>query len=327
MILRPEIAERVFNSTLMMDPGKAAAILHGIGGRIVEGGIDLTGASPVDHTAFAGGRPSDAMGRLGNQMSGWYDGLGETLFKVGMSSVIPIEGTLVHKGKYLGSSSGAPPTRGCRPGLARRARSDRSAAWCSRSTATAARRRRLRHRGDDLRAVAEKPTLAILTDFAFSAGYLLASRLPADRDAADRRRRQYRRHHAARRLFQAAGRDEGIKVTVLSSGKFKAEGNPFAALPEKTAANPGAASIPAAICSPTAVGTYRGTSLTKAMRRSQPRRMLFAATTRSAIRSRSRSRRRWSPARCSARPRSSPASRRAPPPTPATPATASSRST
>ena len=51
MILRPELAARVFNTPLLMHPGKLDA---GIGERIVEGGVLLQGAGDrIDHVAFA----------------------------------------------------------------------------------------------------------------------------------------------------------------------------------------------------------------------------------------------------------------------------------
>jgi ClpP class serine protease len=81
---------------------------------------------------------------------------------------------------------------------------------------------------------AEKPTIAILTDYALSAGYLLAS--------------------AARQIvmpetgwagsigvitlhadMSAALEKDGLRVTVLSSGAHKADGNPFAPLPAPVA--------------------------------------------------------------------------------------------
>ena len=54
MILRPELAARVFNTPLLMHPGKLDAALAGIGGRIVEGGVVLEGVGErIDHAAFA----------------------------------------------------------------------------------------------------------------------------------------------------------------------------------------------------------------------------------------------------------------------------------
>jgi hypothetical protein len=41
MVLRPELAARVFNTPLLMHPGKLDAALAGIGERMVEGGVVL----------------------------------------------------------------------------------------------------------------------------------------------------------------------------------------------------------------------------------------------------------------------------------------------
>src|SRR4051812_28234103 len=105
MILRTEIASRVFNTMLFMHEGKAQAGLAALGGRIVDGGIEFdSGFAPIEHVAFENGRPS--LGRIGDGLGRRFDRAGVVPFDMydGVA-VIPVEGTLVHKGGYVGMSS------------------------------------------------------------------------------------------------------------------------------------------------------------------------------------------------------------------------------
>jgi hypothetical protein len=106
MVLRPELAARVFNTPLLMHPGKLDAALAGIGERMVEGGVVLQGAGErIDHVAFEHGRPLG--GRIGDKVGRMLDDSGRQPFAiVDGVALIPIEGTLVHKGAYVGAYSG-----------------------------------------------------------------------------------------------------------------------------------------------------------------------------------------------------------------------------
>ena len=106
MILRPELAGAVFNTPLLMHPGKLDAALAGIGERIVEGGVALQRAGErIDHVAFEHRRP--LAGRIGDKVGRMLDDSGRQSFAIidGVA-LIPIEGTLVHKGAYVGAYSG-----------------------------------------------------------------------------------------------------------------------------------------------------------------------------------------------------------------------------
>ena len=235
-ILMPHVAARLFGVPLMVDAGKLAAILAGLGGRIADGGIMMSGPAPLDHVAFSGGRPSQSMGTVGEPMTGAVaaaEGRGaRVLQRVGSVAVIPIEGTLVQKGKWIGQSSGETSYEGVRA-LAARAMADETVKGVvfevdsnggevSGAFETAA-------------VLAElskaKPTLAILTDFAYSAGYLLASQarqivMPEGGGAGsigvvslhvDR----------SRELDQ-----KGMTVTLIRAGKFKMDGSALQPLPD-----------------------------------------------------------------------------------------------
>lgn len=267
MILLPHVAARLFGVPLMIDAGKLAAILAGLGGRIIEGGIELAGIDPIHHVAFGNGRPSESMGRLGDPMGASIEAAGygdRMLFKVGSVGVIPIEGTLVHKGKYLGQSSGETSYEGIQTRVARAQRDnsikgvvfevDSFGGEASGAFETA-------RMIADLSAA--KPTIAILTDHALSAGYLLAS--------------------AARQIVMPetgfAGSigvitmhadisqklaDAGIKVTLISSGAHKTDGHPASPLSDGVRAQMQARVDGARDLFATTVSQLRGQRLSKA---------------------------------------------------------------
>jgi ClpP class serine protease len=85
------------------------------------------------------------------------------------------------------------------------------------------------------KSAAAKPIAAILTDYAYSAGYALAS--VADSIAAPRTGGAgsigvYMAHVE----FAKALEDWGVKVTLIHSGDRKVDGNPFEALPDRVKA-------------------------------------------------------------------------------------------
>lgn len=232
-ILRTEIAARVFNTLLFMHEGKAQAALSAVGGRIAEGGIVFDSGFPaIDHVA--GERPlTDALGRLGDRLGRAFDNAGKLPFAMQEGiAVIPIEGTLVHKGSYVGMSFGRTSYEGIQTQVTRALRTeavrgvvfevDSFGGEAAGAFETAAMISRLSE---------AKPTLAILTDFAMSAGYLLASQarsvvMPELGGIGSIGAVTF---HAD--LSQKLEKD-GIRVTVLAAGRNKAQGNGFGPLPE-----------------------------------------------------------------------------------------------
>ncbi len=234
-LLMPQIAARMFDAPLLIDAGKVAAILTGMGGRIVEGGVHFDGIVPVDHVAFAEGRPSVTMGTLGDRLGRSYEKAGEggRIFdRIGPVAVVPIEGTLIHKGAFLGNSSGEMSYQGLQTKIQaiRRDPSVRGVVYEVDSFGgegagvfdTAQMMAQLSK---------EKSTIAILNDFALSAAYLLASTaeyvvIPSMGAAGSIGVITMHVDHSARL------EKSGSKVTIISSGKHKADGHPIGPLPE-----------------------------------------------------------------------------------------------
>lgn len=258
MILRPELAGRIFNTPLLMHPGKLDAALAGIGGRIVEGGVVLDGAGDrIDHVAFEGGRPS--AGRIGDKVGRAYDDGGRQPFAiVDGVALIPIEGTLVHKGAYVGAMSGRTSYEGLQAQVLRASRNPAVKAVVFEVDSFGGELAGAFETADMIaRLSADKPTLAILTDHALSAGYLLAS-------AA--RQIVMPEHGRAGSIgvvtlhadWSAALEQQGIKVTVLRAGAHKMAGNPFEALADDVAQRMIGDLEAARMTFAQSVGRYRG---------------------------------------------------------------------
>jgi len=254
----PRIAARVFNTPLMVDSRKAAAMLSALGGRLDDCGLTLEGAATeIHHVAFENGRPS--AGPIGDRLGRRLQSRGvEYLDVVNNVAVIAVEGTLVHKGAWVDSYSGETSYQGLQTQIRRATvrpdvkgivfEVDSFGGELSGALETA----------DMIADLSRaKPTMAILTDYALSAGYLLASAagqivMPEHGGAGSIG------VIALHADYSAALAQKGIKVTILHAGARKADGNPFSALPDEVAAR-WQASLEAARASfAGAVGRYRG---------------------------------------------------------------------
>ena len=229
------LATRVFDAPLLISEAKAIAFLAGIGGRLVDGGVVLpAGAVGTDHVAFSGGRPS--LGKLGDQLGQRMARRGQLPFAmVGSVAVIPVEGTLVHKGGYVGSSSGETSYEGLQTQVSAALSSDAVRGVVFEVDSFGGEAAGAFETSDLIHQLsAAKPTLSIMTDFAMSAGYLMASAarqivMPEFGRAGSI---GVLRIHAdmSRKL-----ENEGIKVTLITAGKHKADGSPFQPLPADVA--------------------------------------------------------------------------------------------
>ncbi|NEV79423.1 S49 family peptidase [Rhodopseudomonas sp. BR0C11] len=227
----PHLCGQLFEQPLMYDPRKAEVVLRALGPQLTGQSVTIVnGAGGIDHVAFANGRPS--AGVIGDRMGRAYDRNGYAPFDmVDGVAIIPIEGSLVQKGGWIGAASGETSYQGLQTQIARAKRNadvkgvvvevDSFGGMVNGVFETAA-------------ALADlskaKPTIAILTDYAYSAAYLLAS--------------QCRQIVAP--MFGGAGsigavmlhadysgalEQEGIKVTLIKSGANKVDGNPYEPLP------------------------------------------------------------------------------------------------
>ena len=229
--LRAEIASRVIDTPLLVHSGKAEAILTALGGRIAEGGLEVSNPlGAIDHAVEPGlGVVGDRMGRIFER----HDVL--PFDQIGDVAIIPIEGTLIHKGAWIGAYSGATSYQGIQTAInaARRTEAVRGVVFEVDSYGG-----QVSGVFDTAEAIAElsaeKPTIAILTDVAASAGYLLASQarqivMPPDGVVGSIGA------IVIHREFARALDNEGIKVTILRAGAQKMRINSFEHLPPDVA--------------------------------------------------------------------------------------------
>ena len=114
-----QIASRLFETPHLYDARKAETVVRNLGPRLLGAPVTIVnGEGAVDHVAFASGRPS--AGVLGDRLGRAYDKYGITPFQVvdGVA-VIGIEGTLVQKGAWIGTSSGETSYEGLQVQIAR----------------------------------------------------------------------------------------------------------------------------------------------------------------------------------------------------------------
>ncbi|APX21709.1 MAG: serine protease [Rhodobacteraceae bacterium] len=224
----PQIAARVFHTPLLAAPAKAAAFIMGLGPRIVGTEIEVQGAEATPE-ASRRARASLLDERLEDEIGGGR----RSAFRVRDGvAVIPATGTLVHRGAWLGQSSGETSYEGlsAQIEMARRDGTVRGVALeidsfggeVAGCFALADQVRQLRE---------EKPVWAFVSDHAYSAAYALASqatRIVMPRTAGAGSIGVICMHADYSGALEAMG----VQVTVISAGAHKADGNPYAPLPE-----------------------------------------------------------------------------------------------
>ena len=222
----PEIAGRMFGTPLMMHEGKASVIARAFGPRVLgmpDAAVDLRGGAQM---GLVGDRLRDATDYEGRPIY-----TGPTRISDHMA-LIEIEGSLVNKGKWIGKSSGV-TTYEAIGVQADDCRADDSIAgvvveidsFGGEVTGAFDCAERL----FELSAV--KPTIAVLTDHACSAGYLLAAAcrqiiIPANGIAGSI---GVISMHVDMSKWLA---NEGLAVTILKAGARKADFNQFEPLPD-----------------------------------------------------------------------------------------------
>lgn len=226
------ICGQVFDQPLLYHPQKAETLARLLGPRLTGHSVSvINGDGMVDHVAFAGGRAS--AGVIGDRLGRAYDSKGLIPFDmVNGVAIIPVEGTLVHKGGYIGSSSGETSYQGLQVQIARAKSRNDVRGVVFEVDSFGGQGNGAFDTADAIRDLSKsKPTIAILTDFAYSAGYMMASQarqivMPEFGGAGSI---GVVMMHAD---FSGNLEQEGIKVTMIHAGKHKVDGNPYQPLPE-----------------------------------------------------------------------------------------------
>lgn len=232
MMHHAQIAQRAFNTPLIVDPAKALAFLSGLGPRITGQEISFTGLErgTADHHAAALPARSSLFGsdlaqrhqQTGSQPFAFIDGI----------AVIEIAGTLVHRGSWIGQSSGLTSYEGIAAQL-QAALADTSVRGIALDIDSfGGEVAGAFDLADRIRAArAQKPVQAFVAEHALSAGYVLASQ--ADRIILPRTGAVGSIGVVALHTDMSGALDQkGIAVTLIHAGAHKIDANPYQPLPE-----------------------------------------------------------------------------------------------
>ena len=232
MMFHAQIAQRAFNTPLLVEPSKAMAFLSGLGPRITRRQMRLAGVevSPED-VAYAA-LPARA-GILTNGLAEQYQQDGQTPFVLQDGiAVIEVSGVLVHRGAWIGQSSGQTSYEGIAAQLAAAVADPAARGIALEIDSFGGEVAGVFDLADAIRAArTSKPIWAFVAEHAFSAGYALASQ--ADRIIMPRTGAVGSIGVVVMHAdLSGQLSDAGVTVTLIHSGAHKVDGNPYAPLPD-----------------------------------------------------------------------------------------------
>ncbi|WP_170925253.1 S49 family peptidase [Roseovarius gaetbuli] len=227
-----QIAQRAFNTPLMVDPAKALAFLSGLGPRITGQDITFQGLEVDASDQAAAFLPARAS-LFGNDLAQRHQQGGSQPFTtIDGIAVIEIAGTLVHRGAWIGQSSGLTSYEGIAAQL-QAALTDSSVRGIALDIDSfGGEVAGAFDLADRIRAArAQKPVQAFVAEHALSAGYVLASQ--ADRIILPRTGAVGSIGVVGLHTDMSGALDQkGIAVTLIHAGSHKIDANPYQPLPE-----------------------------------------------------------------------------------------------
>jgi signal peptide peptidase SppA len=229
-MLHARIAARAFNTPLLVEPTKAMAFLSGLGPRILgrpvellEPDISLEGsATRPARASILAGNLADHLQQNGNAPYPVVDGI----------AVIEISGVLIHRGGWIGQSSGQTSYEGIVAQIEAAARDLSVRAVALEIDSFGGEVAGVFDLADQIRALRrDKPVWAFVAEHAFSAGYALASQ--ADRILLPRTGAVGSIGVVVMHADLSGQLDQdGVRVTMIHSGAHKVDGNPYEPLPQ-----------------------------------------------------------------------------------------------
>lgn len=232
MMHHAQIAQRAFNTPLMVDPAKALAFLSGLGPRITGQEITFQGLDIEATDQTAAHVPARASlfsndlaqrhQRNGSQPYALVDGI----------AVIEIAGTLVHRGAWIGQSSGLTSYEGIAAQLQAALADPGVRGIALDIDSFGGEVAGAFDLADRIRAArAQKPVHAFVAEHALSAGYVLASQ--ADRIILPRTGAVGSIGVVALHTDISGALDQkGIAITLIHAGAHKVDANPYQPLPQ-----------------------------------------------------------------------------------------------
>ena len=232
MMHHAQIAQRAFNTPLMVDPAKALAFLSGLGPRITGQEITFQGMEVEATDQTAASLPARAS-LFGNDLAQRHQRNGTQPFAVvdGIA-VIEIAGTLVHRGAWIGQSSGLTSYEGIAAQLQAALADPGVRGIALDIDSFGGEVAGAFDLADRIRAARlQKPVQAFVAEHALSAGYVLASQ--ADHIILPRTGAVGSIGVVALHTDMSGALDQkGIAVTLIHAGAHKVDANPYQPLPE-----------------------------------------------------------------------------------------------
>ena len=232
MMHHAQIAQRAFNTPLMVDPAKALAFLSGLGPRITGQEITFQGLDVEADDQTAACLPARAS-LFGNDLAQRHQRNGTQPFTmIDGIAVIEIAGTLVHRGAWIGQSSGLTSYEGIAAQLQAALADPGVRGIALDIDSFGGEVAGAFDLADRIRAArAQKPVHAFVAEHALSAGYVLASQ--ADRIILPRTGAVGSIGVVALHTDMSGALDQkGIAVTLIHAGAHKIDANPYQPLPE-----------------------------------------------------------------------------------------------
>lgn len=232
MMHHAQIAQRAFNTPLMVDPAKALAFLSGLGPRVTGQVITFQGLEVETDDQTAASLPA-RLSLFANDLAQRHQRNGTQPFAVvdGIA-VIEVAGTLVHRGAWIGQSSGLTSYEGIAAQLQAAVADPGVRGIALDIDSFDGEVAGAFDLADRIRAArTQKPVHAFVAEHALSAGYVLASQ--ADRIVLPRTGAVGSIGVVALHTDMSGALDQkGIAVTLIHAGAHKIDANPYQPLPE-----------------------------------------------------------------------------------------------
>lgn len=228
-MLHARIAARAFNTPLLVEPSKAMAFLSGLGPRILGRRVELADCVKApNRAAILPARASLLAGGLADD----YRHHGDAPYPVvdGIA-VVEIAGVLIHRGGWIGQSSGQTSYEGIAAQIEAAADDPAVRGLALEIDSFGGEVAGVFDLADRIRAIrGAKPVWAFVAEHAFSAGYALASQ--ADRILLPRTGALGSIGVVVLHADLSGQLDQdGVRVTLIHSGQHKVDGNPYQPLP------------------------------------------------------------------------------------------------
>jgi ClpP class serine protease len=226
------IAQRAFNTPLMVEPSKALAFLSGLGPRIAGQEITFHGPDLAETDVVRAALPAHASLIGGNFAERDSDQGNQPFSLINNIAVIEIAGTLVHRGAWIGQSSGLTSYEGIAVQIDAAVADPQVCGIALEIDSFGGEVAGAFDLADHIRRAREvKPVHAFVAEHALSAGYALASQadhISLPRTGAVGSIGVVTLHTEMSGMLE----QKGVTVTLVQAGVHKTDANPFEPLPE-----------------------------------------------------------------------------------------------